>query len=127
MRATLRRLGATALVTAVAGFGLAVPANAAPALTLSADELAVAEQGIRHTFSKEETQFLFDAARTGGETLVSLGCTALVPPPANAVCGPVAKFLVTLVSSPFNPNGRCAQVYADLNEFPPIGAKYVTC
>ncbi|WHT19289.1 hypothetical protein N8J89_40445 [Crossiella sp. CA-258035] len=135
MRAStfLRRLAATAAITAVAGFGLSAPAIAEPVATsgpvmsLSADELSVAQQGLRHQFTKEETQFLYDAAKTGGETLVSLGCNAIVPAPANALCAPVAKFVVNLVASPFNPKGRCLALWADLAEFPPIGAKYNEC
>ncbi|GAA2812275.1 hypothetical protein [Crossiella cryophila] len=140
MRAStfLRRLAATAVVTVVAGLGLSAPASAEPVMTLSVsgssltkqlsgDELSVAQQGLRHQFTKEETKFLYDAAKTGGETLVSLGCSVIVPAPANALCGPVAKFVVTLVASPFNPNGRCLALWADLQEFPPIGAKYNDC
>ncbi|MCK2236479.1 MULTISPECIES: hypothetical protein [unclassified Crossiella] len=129
MRAStfLRRLAATAVVTVVAGLGLSAPASAEPVMTLSGAELAVAQQGLRHQFTKEETKFLYDAAKTGGETLVSLGCSVIVPAPANALCGPVAKFVVTLVASPFNPNGRCLALWADLQEFPPIGAKYNDC
>lgn len=126
----LPRASAVAVLTVVAGLGLSGAAAAAPqstAVTLSAQELSVAQQGLRHQFTKEETQFLYDAAKTGGETLVSLGCSAIVPAPANALCGPVAKFVVNLVASPFNPRGRCLELWADLQEFPPIGAKYAEC
>ncbi|WP_158881185.1 hypothetical protein [Amycolatopsis anabasis] len=94
--------------------------------TLSAPVTAQ-ETGFRHTFSKEETQFLFDTAKAGGETAVTAGCQVLVPAPANAACPTVAKFFVGLVAKPFEPKGRCLAVWAVLEEQPPIGARYVTC
>lgn len=83
--------------------------------------------GLRHRFTQDETQFLFDAAKAGGKVAVTLGCQAIVPAPGNVVCPQMSDVIVNMAAEPFAPKGRCLEVWAEMETTPPVGAQYIDC